>query len=194
MRVLLVLLAGAMLLVAAPSSGSEPFAKALSLAAPSDEAAVEADDTPEHDAADDAGAFAGKDRRGRSRGPMLLVLRIAEALQLNDEQTIKLATEFRRVAQQRRELVARRVVLAGKLEEQLAQKTRDDAKLTGLTEQLVALELEIARLPEALWKSIQPVLTPEQSARLVLLRGKLKQQVEGERKARRERGGKRARD
>lgn len=177
----------------------------VAYAAPPDGLAVEADDAgdgPHVEDADDeasddaldAAAFAGKGRRGRSRGPMLVVLRIAEALRLSDEQTIKLAGEFRRVAQQRRELVARRVVLVGKLEEQLGKKPLDDAALKSLTAQLVSIEQDIGRLPEGLWNALQPVLTPEQSARLILLRGKLKQQVDGERKARREKSGRRARD
>jgi hypothetical protein len=116
---------------------------------------------------------------------MLVVLRIAEALHLSDEQTVKLAGEFRRVAQQRRALLAQKAALAAKLEAQLAQKPADDGALTTLTDQLAALEREIMLLPEGLWKSIQPVLTPEQRARLILLRGKMKQQIEGERSRRR---------
>jgi Spy/CpxP family protein refolding chaperone len=183
-RAIVLCLAGTLLAGFLPRAGV--LAPRIARAASPEATAVEADDA---DDADAAGSFiGGKGRRGGSRGPMLLVLRIAEALHLSDEQTIKVAAEFRRVAQQRRELIARRVALAGKLESQLAQKPRDDAALTSLTEQLVAIEQEINRLPEGLWKSIQPVLTPEQSARLVLLRGKLKQQVDGERKARRGKG------
>jgi len=137
------------------------------------------------------GAPAGRARReraGGSRGPMLVVLRIAETLQLNDEQTVKLAGEFRRVAQQRRGLLAQKAALATKLEGQLARKPADDGALTTLTDQIVALEREIMLLPEGLWQSIQPVLTPEQRARLILLRGKMKQEIDGERNRRRAQG------
>src|ERR1043166_8639220 len=64
-------------------------------------------------------------------------------------------------------------ILVTKLEGLLAQQPLDDAALTSTTEQLFALEHELGLLPEGLWKSIQPVLTPEQSARLILLRGKM---------------------
>jgi hypothetical protein len=141
--------------------------------------------------AGDDGAPAGRARRertGGSRGPMLVVLRIAEALQLNDAQTVKLAGEFRRVAEQRRGLLAQKATLATKLEAQLARKPADDGVLTTLTDQIVALEREILLLPEGLWQSIQPVLTPEQRARLILLRGKMKQEIDGERKRRRAQG------
>jgi hypothetical protein len=125
---------------------------------------------------------------GGSRGPMLLVLRIAEALQLSDEQTVKLAAEFRRVAAQRRTMLAEKTALEAKLEAQLARKPVDEATVSSLTEQLVALERNLVLLPDELWKSIQPLLTVEQRARLVLLRGKMKKQVDGARQRRRGRG------
>jgi Spy/CpxP family protein refolding chaperone len=194
-RAIVLCCTGALLAGALPSVGV--LAPCRAHAVSPDAAEVEADDAGDASVAE---PFAGgKGRRSGSRGPMLLVLRIAEALHLSDEQTIKLAAEFRRVAQQRHELIARRAALATRLEAQLAQRPLDDAALTSLTEQLVALDQQIGRLPEGLWKSIQPVLTPEQSARLVLLRGKLKQQVDGERRTRRGKGrnggaGGRARD
>lgn len=143
--------------------------------------AVESDD-------DGAGTgFAGAPRGRRTgRGPMLMVLRIAEELHLSDEQTVKVAGEFRRLAEQRRELVAQKAALATKLETQLAAQPRDDKALDALTDQLVALEQRIGQLPEQLWKGVQPVLTSEQRARLILLRGKMKRQIDG---ARRRRGG-----
>jgi len=129
----------------------------------------------------------GGGRAGGSRAPMLVVLRIAEALQLSDEQTVKLAGEFRRTAQQRRTMLAEKTALEAKLEAQLARKPVDDAALSSLTEQLVAVDRGISQLPNELWTSIQPVLTVEQRARLVLLRGKMKKQVDGERMRRRAR-------
>lgn len=142
--------------------------------------------TPE--VAPTAGTAAGARERGAvrgSRGPLLVVLRIAEALQLSDAQTIKLAGEFRRVAQRRRTLLAEKAALNAKLEAVLAQRPLDEGELTRVTEQAVALERELVLLPESLWKAIQPELTPEQRARLILLRGKLKQQVDDERQRRR---------
>jgi Spy/CpxP family protein refolding chaperone len=142
------------------------------------------------DGADDDGAatgFAGggaRAGRGGGRGGMMVVLRIAEELHLSDEQTIKVAGEFRRVAQQRRELVGRKNALAAKLEAQLAQQPRDDKALDALTDQMVAIEQQLLQLPEQLWKGVQPVLTAEQRARLILLRGKMKQQLESARRRR----------
>ena len=143
------------------------------------------------DAADDedgaASGFTGggaRAGRGGGRGGMLVVLRIAEELHLSDEQTIKVAAEFRRVAQQRRELVGKKNALAAKLEAQLAQQPRDDKALDALTDQVVAVEQQLLQLPEQLWKGVQPVLTAEQRARLILLRGKMKQQLEGARRRR----------
>ncbi len=153
-------------------------------AAPQDAPSSSADTAEDEDGA--ATGFAGggaRAGRGGGRGPMLVVLRIAEELHLSDDQTIKVAGEFRRVAQQRRELVAKKNALAGQLEAQLA-KPRDDKALDALTDQMVAVEQQLLQLPEQLWKGVQPVLTAEQRARLVLLRGKMKQQLEGARRRR----------
>ena len=145
------------------------------------------------ESADEDGAgsgFAGALRERRAgRGPMLLVLRIAEELRLSDEQTVKVAGEFRRVAQQRRELLAQKASLVTKLESQLARQPLDDGALDALTGQLVGIEQQMALLPEQLWKGVQPVLTAEQRARLILLRGKMKQQIDGARRRRGGRGG-----
>src|SRR5262249_42896811 len=94
-----------------------------------------------------------------ARGPLFVVLRIAEALQLNDEQTVKLAGAFRRIAEQRRTLLAEKAALETKLTAELGKKPPDETTLSSLTDQLVAQEHDIAALPESLWKSIQPVLT-----------------------------------
>lgn len=148
-------------------------------------------DAPAGAAADDedgaASGFAGggaRGGRGGGRGGMMVVLRIAEELHLSDEQTIKVAGEFRRVAQQRRELVGKKNALAAKLEAQLAQQPRDDKALDAITDQVVAVDQQLLQLPEQLWKGVQPVLTAEQRARLILLRGKMKQQLEGARRRR----------
>ena len=174
-----------------------PLLAALSLgwisqacAAPQDAPSASADAADDEDGA--ATGFAGggaRAGRGGGRGPMLVVLRIAEELHLSDEQTIKVAGEFRRVAQQRRELVAKKNALAGQLEAQLARTPRDDKALDALTDQMVAVEQQLLQLPEQLWKGVQPVLTAEQRARLVLLRGKMKQQLEGARRRRFGAGG-----
>lgn len=124
-----------------------------------------------------------------SRGAMLVVLRIADALRLSDEQTVKLAREFRAFAAQRKALLAEKTDLASRLQTELAKQSPDEATLGTLTERIVAIDRDLARLPERLWTSIQPLLTVEQRARLVLLRGKLKQQVEGERRRRSRSGG-----
>jgi len=164
-----------------------PVSVAAAAPAPQDAAAASVE-APDDDGGDAAGFSGGgqRARRGGGRGPMLLVLRIAEELHLSDEQTVKVAGEFRRVAQQRRELVAQKAALATRLETQLGAQPRDDKALDALTDQLVAIEQRIAQLPDLLWKGIQPVLTAEQRARLVLLRDRMKQQIDV---ARRRRGG-----
>ena len=167
-------------------------ALSLGLARPAPGAPPEPEASAVESADDGASGLAGSARERRAgRGPMLLVLRIAEELHLSDEQTVKIAGEFRRVAQQRRELLAQKVSLVAKLEAQLARQPRDDAALDALTGQLVGIEQQLLQLPDQLWKGVQPVLTAEQRARLILLRGKMKQQIDG---ARRRRGGGTARD
>lgn len=174
-------------LLAALSLAAIPSAWAAPPAAP--DAPSAADAAEDEDGA--ASGFAGGARGGRGggRGGMLVVLRIAEELHLSDEQTIKVAAEFRRVGQQRRELVGKKNALAAKLETQLAQQPRDDKALDALTDQMVAIEQQLLQLPEQLWKGVQPVLTAEQRARLILLRGKMKQQLEGARRRRFGAGG-----
>ena len=171
-------------LVAALSLGGITSASAAP-PSPQDAPSAAADAADDEDGA--ASGFAGggaRAGRGGGRGGMLVVLRIAEELHLSDEQTIKVAAEFRRVAQQRRELVGRKNALAAKLEAQLAQQSRDDKALDALTDQAVAVDQQLLQLPEQLWKGVQPVLTAEQRARLILLRGKMKQQLEGARRRR----------
>ena len=145
-RVLASVLVGAALLALAAGPCAAPAA--LAAGEPPADAAANGDPL--------AGGAVAPDGAPGSRGPMLVVLRIAELLHLSDEQTIKVASEFRRVAQRRRELVAQKASLVTKLEGLLAQKPLDDAALTSATEQLIAVEHELGLLPEGLWKSIQP--------------------------------------
>ncbi len=115
---------------------------------------------------------------------MLLVLRIAEALHLDDEQTVKLAGQLRAVEAKRAELIDEKGRLEASLERELDQKPSDKARLEALTKQIADLERRLVLLPEEAFDSLQPMLDVEQRARLVLLRSRLKQQVLGERERR----------
>jgi hypothetical protein len=180
-RVLTLSVLASLFLGCVSSSSAAP--PATSAAAPPAAAADDEDDAAGTGFAGGA-ARGGAARGGGGRGSMLVVLRIAEELHLSDEQTIKVAGEFRRVAHQRRELVAKKAALASKLEAQLAQQPHDDKALDALTDQMVAVEQQLLQMPEQLWKGVQPVLSAEQRARLILLRGKMKQQLEGARRRR----------
>ncbi|HZR80985.1 MAG TPA: hypothetical protein VFD92_07800 [Candidatus Binatia bacterium] len=117
----------------------------------------------------------------RGGGRILLALRIAEALDLDEQQTIRVATQLRAIQDRRRALVDERNDLETRLASELAKPSPDRARLESLTADVAERDRNLALLPEEAFDEIAKGLTPEQRAKLVLLRSKLKAQVQSER-------------
>jgi hypothetical protein len=115
---------------------------------------------------------------------MFLVLRIADALHLNDEQTIKVASSFRNIEEKRQKLRGDKEAVESQLDAELAKKPIDEAKVSSLTQQALAIDRQLLLLPEEMYSSIQGMLTVEQRARLLLLRSRMQEQVQRERERR----------
>lgn len=137
-------------------------------------------------------SWADAERKERSRDPKrtrtLVVLRIADALDLNEEQTLRLGSEYRRFDKRRHELVADRLKTEEKLEQALERKPLDNADLEQLTNRLLTIDKELILMPDALFDSVQDMLSTEQKARLALLKIKLQRRIDRERNRRNAKG------
>lgn len=128
-------------------------------------------------------ARAGGENEGR-RTRMVVVLRIAEELDLDEAETIRLATEYRKFDAHRRELLGDKSVAEVELEAALGRHPPDQEELSRLTAELLRIDRELALLPDALFEAIQTMLDTEQKARLALLKAKLQKKLDGERRRR----------
>ena len=127
---------------------------------------------------------------GRSRMRTFLVLRISEALELPDEKALQISKILRDTDDKRRALVAQRRDVERNLRTDLQQKGTDPNAIAKLVAQANDLDSQIAMLPESSFRQVQELLTPEQQARLVLLRPELQAQIRRNVERRlRERGG-----
>jgi len=115
----------------------------------------------------------GQGRRGR----LLLVLRLSEALHLDDAQTIRVATIFRGVQEKRQKLFEERTQTASRIETELGKQPIDEAALTTLTAQAQEIDRKLALLPGQAFDEVGKDLSVEQRARLVVLKQRLRAQV-----------------
>jgi hypothetical protein len=116
---------------------------------------------------------------GRAR--MFLVLRLSESLRLNDEQTLRVAAVFRSIQERRRDLIDERARIETKLESELAKKPPSQESLSSLTAEAHEIDRKVALLPDQAFEEVGKDLTVEQRARLVLLKGQLRNQLQNER-------------
>lgn len=123
--------------------------------------------------------------RGLPRGQMLAVLRIAEQLDLDDAETIRMAGEFRKAHARNRQLQRERKAKIAEIEVALERDPTDTARLEALTGQLAALQREIALAPEALFEEVGTMLDVQQRARLAVIKDRLRRQIEKETQRRR---------
>ena len=142
----------------------------------------------------------GKERPANpQRSRTLVVLRIADALDLDEDQTLRLGSEYRRFDKRRQELIGDRLVTEAQLERALEQNPLEDAQLASLTSKLLAIDKELVLMPDSLFDSVEGMLTTEQKARFALLKIKLQRKIDRERNRRKgkgapgPRGGKKAR-
>lgn len=110
-----------------------------------------------------------------------VILRISEALDLDEDQTLKLASQYRHFDTRRHELIGQRSVTEAELETSLGRTPQDEAEIRKLTDQLLAIDKELILMPDSLFESVQDMLNVDQRARLALLKIKLQRRIDRER-------------
>lgn len=118
-----------------------------------------------------------KEAPGRDRARMFLVLRIADALKLNEQEALKVSDVVRRSDDHRRELAQQRQGIEDKLREGLAKQPPDTAQLTTLINQCNDIDQKLALVPEESFRELQKTLTVEQQAKLMLFRRELQGEI-----------------
>lgn len=121
----------------------------------------------------------------RERARMFLVLRIADALKLNDQEALKVSNVIRQSDEHRQDLVQQRQALETKLKDALAKQPPDTAELTRLITDANDIDQKLALVPEESFHELQKLLTVEQQAKLMLLRrelqGEIRRAIQGRR-------------
>ena len=123
----------------------------------------------------------GNDAKDPKRSRTMVVLRISEALDLDEEQTLRLASQYRKFDKRRHDLIGQRSVTEIELETALGRNPQDEANVRKLTDQLLAIDKELVLMPDALFESLQDMLDTDQRARLALLKIKLQRKIDRER-------------
>lgn len=110
-----------------------------------------------------------------------IILRISEALDLDEDQTLKLAAKYRHFDKRRHELIGQREVTESELETALGRSPQDEPQIRKLTDQLLSIDKELILMPDALFESVQDMLDTNQRAKLALLKIKLQRKIDRER-------------
>jgi len=113
----------------------------------------------------------------RDRARTYLVLRIADALKLNEQEALKVGEIVRQADEHRQALVQERRALEDKLREALAKQPPDTAALTKLVSQGNEIDQKLALVPEQSFRELQKILTVEQQAKLMLFRRELQREI-----------------
>jgi Spy/CpxP family protein refolding chaperone len=127
----------------------------------------------------------------RERARTFLVLRIVDALNLNDQDAIKVSTIVRQSDERRQQLVKQRQGLEDQLRTALAKKPADSAELSKLVSDGNDIDQKIALVPEETFHEMQKVLTVEQQAKLILFRRELQGEIRRAMQGRHGGGGRR---
>lgn len=109
-----------------------------------------------------------------------LVLRLTDELKLTDEQVLKVSRVLRGIVERQHALRAHRQELEGKITAALGKTPVDAAALEPLIKDSLAIDHDLALLPEETTHELNGVLTVEQRARLVLVRPRLQREVRGQ--------------
>ncbi len=115
--------------------------------------------------------------RPRDRARTFLVMRLAEALDLSEEKTLELSRIIRGIDDRRRELRRQREDVEDRLRAALGRSPREAAALTKLVADANEIDQQLAMLPEKSFREAQKILTPDQQARLILLRPQLQNEI-----------------
>lgn len=129
----------------------------------------------------------------RERARTFLVLRIVDALNLDDQGALKISTIVRQSDERRQQLMKQRQTLEDQLRTALAKKPPDPAELSKLVSDGNDLDQKIALIPEDTFHEMQKVLTVEQQAKLILFRRELQGEIRRAIQGRHGGGGRRSR-
>ena len=129
----------------------------------------------------------------RERARTFLVLRIVDALNLNDQDALKVSNIVRQSDERRQQLMTQRQTLEDQLRTALAKKPTDPAQLGKLVSDGNDLDQKIALTPEDTFHEMQKVLTVEQQAKLILFRRELQGEIRRAIQGRRSGSGRRGR-
>ncbi len=113
----------------------------------------------------------------RDRARTFLVVRIAEALNLNDQEALKVSSVIRQADGHREELIKQRQTLEDKLRAALDKQPPDSAALARLISEGNDIDQKLALVWEDSFRDFQKVLTVEQQARLMLFRRELQSEI-----------------
>jgi len=127
----------------------------------------------------------------RERARTFLVLRIVEALNLNEQDALKVSSTIRQSDERRQQLIQQRQALEERLRAALAKHPVDSADLAKLVGEGNDLDQKIALVPEDSFRELQKVLTVEQQAKLLLFRRELQGEIRRAWQGRRGSGGRR---
>ena len=119
------------------------------------------------------------DRDFDSRGRLLLVLRMADELNLSDEKALAVSRALKDAESKRDELHGKRRELEKQIHDALAQKKPDDAALTKLIDQSVDLDRQRAKAMEDSITSLKKILSVQEQAKLVLMRMRMHHEMPG---------------
>jgi len=113
----------------------------------------------------------------RERARTFLVVRIADALKLNDQDAVKVSSIVRASDERRQGLQQQRRALEEKLRTAL-KKPDAGAELSQLISEGNDLDQKLALVPEETFHELQKILSVEQQAKLFLLRHELQGEVQ----------------
>ncbi len=113
----------------------------------------------------------------RDRARTFLVVRIADALQLSDQDALKVSSVIRQSDERRLGLVKQREALEDKLRSALVKTPVDPTGLSKLISDGNELDQKLALMPEETFRELQKILTVEQQAKLLLFRRDLQGEV-----------------
>ena len=113
----------------------------------------------------------------RDRARTFLVVRIADALKLNDQDALKVSAVIRQSDEQRQQLVKDREAMEERLRTALTKSPPDPAELSKLIEEGNQVDQKLALVPEDTFRDLQKILTVEQQAKLLLFRRELQGEV-----------------
>ena len=116
----------------------------------------------------------------------MVVLRISEELDLDEDQTLRLASQYRKFDKRRHDLIGQRAVTEVELDTALGRSPQNEPDIRKLTDQFLAIDKELVLMPYTLFESMQDMLklNTDQRARLALLKIKLQRKIGRERSRR----------